>query len=877
MAPRPGLIVALSLALTVVAATVIGARWNINSDFKALLPSEAPAAQAMDEVNRRIGGGSSLFVVIDSPDEDANLEFARAYSERLLAVDGVALAHYHNDKAFFKKRQLLYMDAGDIEALTKRTKATIRQRKKEANPLFVSLGGSKKKKASGGDALELDRLQSKYSRELEHEGYKEYLTSDDGFALVVLVRFVESSTDLAATNALIERVRGLADELDPVTFHADMKVEFGGGLTKRQEQYKSIVDDILMSAAVTMLGVFFLLALYFRRARAVVVVLGPLIMSVIWTLGLAFAYYGELTVITAFIFAILLGLGIDFGIHVLSGYDDHRAHGAEPVDAMAACARGTGLATGVGALTTFATFVVLAFAQFKGMSQFGVVASAGVLLTLTSTMVTMPALVLLFQRWRPVEPRAVEETWTSRLLTNARLARVKRAGAPVATLAVVAVTAWAGWTARGLEFEENFRKIGQWSAPWEKESKVGKDLETRRYASVARDLALSVRAQAIEVREGIDPESYVPTREQKSIGNKYRSALQDRQSSMPTILLFDDPSRAAEVYANMSEALKDRPASPIRSATSIWGFMPGSMEEQRARAEKIEELREVVEDAPLKYLKEDERERVEGLKKQLDVAPFEVTDLPPWTKRLFREAGPGASTPYEGQEFAFDRSIYITSAVDSLNGPDTRAFMKEVRELSGADEREDFRIGSQAFIYISLLDSIQRDGPRMIAMAMLLVFVILVLALRHPGRALLAAVPLVLGAVWTAGGLVAFDIKLNFFNVVIIPALIGIGIDDGVHFYVRYMEGGKEALSGTLRHVGAAVCMTSATSMVGFGGLAITNYDGLTSLGQIALIAIPSTLVATVLALPALLTLAERLGIRWALPADARGEDEASS
>ena len=93
-----------------------------------------------------------------------------------------------------------------------------------------------------------------------------------GIALVVLVRFVESSTDLAATNALIERVRGLASELEPTTFHPEMKVEFGGGLTKRQAQYQSIVDDILASAGVTVLGVFLLLALYFRRARAVVVV-----------------------------------------------------------------------------------------------------------------------------------------------------------------------------------------------------------------------------------------------------------------------------------------------------------------------------------------------------------------------------------------------------------------------------------------------------------------------------------------------------------------------------------------------------------------------------------------------------------------------------
>ena len=75
-------IVVVSVALTALAVFVIATRWNIDSDLNALLPEQAPAAKAMREVSDRVGAGSSLFVVVDSPDRQANLDFAADYIYR---------------------------------------------------------------------------------------------------------------------------------------------------------------------------------------------------------------------------------------------------------------------------------------------------------------------------------------------------------------------------------------------------------------------------------------------------------------------------------------------------------------------------------------------------------------------------------------------------------------------------------------------------------------------------------------------------------------------------------------------------------------------------------------------------------------------------
>ena len=303
----------LSLVLTIVCTIIVATRWNIDSDFKALLPQDSPAAVAMTEVGERVGAGSALFVVIDSPDQQANIEFAGKYAAELRKFDEVALAHYHNDKTFFDKHALLYLEAEDLAEIRKRLKKTIKEAKKRANPLFVSL-----KKDPKPVKLDTADIEEKYDGDLAQDQYKEYLVSDDGYSITIIVRFVESSTNLQATNKLLDRVRELGDSLDPKALHPEMSVELGGGLVNRKKEYDSLLNDVVLSAGFTLFALFMVIGLYFRRLRAIVLVLGPLVMSVLWTLALALLIFGALTTITAFIFAILLGLGIDFSIHLLS-------------------------------------------------------------------------------------------------------------------------------------------------------------------------------------------------------------------------------------------------------------------------------------------------------------------------------------------------------------------------------------------------------------------------------------------------------------------------------------------------------------------------------------------------------------------------------
>lgn len=904
IAPHHTWLTVLAFLLTGVAIWMIATTWNINSSFRTLLAEDSEANRAYRAVAERLGSGSALFTVIDSPDLDANIEFAKKYAEKLRSLDSVALAHYHNDKTFYENHLLLYLPVERLEQLRRRVKKKLKQKKREANPLFVSLD-DEKSESSDGDWFEGHKM-ARAKRKLKHTDYKEYLVSDDQYSVTIVVRFVETSTNLMATNRLLDKVKKVGQKLDPASYHPEMKLQYGGGLINRQQEYESIVSDIKYSALFTLLGILFVIALYFRRIRAVTFVLAPLIMGVLWTLALGFWLFGELTIISVFIFAIILGLGIDFGIHLLSSYDTYRYEGNSPVDALVDCYADTGRATVIGALTTFATFVVISFADFKGLAQFGQISSIGVICTLVAMLFVLPALVLTWHDLHPYRPsnhpplliRGYQ--YAKRVLQglaptsrsgqtdgttepNGEVGRVGKgfesAGSseaprptmfdiPVNSTTVTAAVVLSGLLTAGtamalpyLEFEENFHSIGNLKPVWQQNDSGKqnvKQLYLKNIGRFGKKAAKYVDERAVQIRKKLSPETFKRQRTEHSVGDKYTSAVNKQTSSTPTVLLFDSKKEARKLFRRARQLQREGELKTFRAVDSIYAFMPGTKRQQKRRLQEIRKIKRLVQKEDLELLKKKDRKRIDQLRKHLQVEqPVGIYDLPNWTKRLFREAGPNPKQAAEGEDFAFEYIVFINEKVDLRVGKDARQFLREVRSL--ADQTGvDFKMASQANIYVSMLDHIKISGPKMILIALIIVLGLLALTFGGLLRGLFALLPLLFGAFWMLGLSVLVGLRLDFFNVIIIPVVIGIGIDDGVHFYVKYLKHGVGSIERVLHTVGSAVAMTSVTSGIGFGGLAIAEYSGLQSIGYLAILGIASTFVATILLLPALLWLAER-------------------
>ena len=122
----------------------------------------------------------------------------------------------------------------------------------------------------------------------------------------------------------------------------------------------------------------------------------------------------------------------------------------------------------------------------------------------------------------------------------------------------------------------------------------------------------------------------------------------------------------------------------------------------------------------------------------------------------------------------------------------------------------------------------------------------------------LVLAPLLLAGVLTLGTLVAFGIPFNFANVIVLPLLLGIGVDSGIHLVHRARVTGKVGAVLLSETTARAVFYSAVTTITSFGTLVLSNHRGIQSLGEVLVIGIFFTLACNLMVLPALLGLAPR-------------------
>ena len=123
-------------------------------------------------------------------------------------------------------------------------------------------------------------------------------------------------------------------------------------------------------------------------------------------------------------------------------------------------------------------------------------------------------------------------------------------------------------------------------------------------------------------------------------------------------------------------------------------------------------------------------------------------------------------------------------------------------------------------------------------------------SLRH---AAIVLSTLVVGVVCMAGAMGLAGVELNFINAVIVPSIVGIGIDGAIHVYHRFLEDGAEAMPKVLQNTSAATLLAASTTMVGFGSMIFAHHGGIRSVGQLAVLGVTTTYLCTSVFFPLLL------------------------
>ena len=140
-----------------------------------------------------------------------------------------------------------------------------------------------------------------------------------------------------------------------------------------------------------------------------------------------------------------------------------------------------------------------------------------------------------------------------------------------------------------------------------------------------------------------------------------------------------------------------------------------------------------------------------------------------------------------------------------------------------------------------------------------LVLLLLLVDLRSFSKALLVFAPLLVGLCLTGGMMAVLGIRIGLYNMLVLPTLMGIGIDASVHLYHAYREHGPGSLRHALTTTGVAVVIAAATTGVGFVGMMIVSHKGLQSIGVLAVIGILACLLGALITLPLILSLFESI------------------
>jgi hopanoid biosynthesis associated RND transporter like protein HpnN len=640
---------------------------------------------------------------------------------------------------------------------------------------------------------------------------------------------------------------------------AETKVEVPGlnvGLTgepvlELDEMAQSKKDTALASIVSLVLCALIFIYGYQEIGRPVKATL-CLIVGLAYTLAFATFAIGHLNILTITFVPILIGLAIDYGVHLISRYEEELRRGKSEEAALRRAMVYTGQGILSGAFTTAGAFLAMGFTDFKGIQEMGIICGGGLLICLVPMMTMLPVLLLGGRQnaldhnlSAAAEKRArIESMWLQRPRLVVGITVVLCALAATQIGKVYFDYNLLNMQSAGLpavEFEKDL--IAATNAP----NKTNSSPKSVLYAAViatnlAQAVALEQQLTNLPAVAGVESMSkYLaedPTRKLALIGGLKKELCS---------VHFDQPDPKPVDLTELSRALYSTFGYLGTAADQVRKEDPALSKQLNDLCDAIEALRKELfrgdaatqEATALKLaefqraLFDDVRETFQALQTQDDAAPLRVEDLP----AALRDRFIGVTGKY---------LLMVNPKKDVWNRENQRELLEQL------DQVDPNATGTpvQLYHYTDLLKySYEQAAWYSLAAIAVLVF----LHFRSLILVVLALVPVAVGSLWLGGVMGWLGVPLNPANIMTLPLVIGIGVTNGIHILNRFAE--EQTPSILARSTGKAVLVSGLTAMSGFGSLMLARHQGIRSLGCVMTAGLATCMVAGLTFLPALLNL----------------------
>ena len=662
-----------------------------------------------------------------------------------------------------------------------------------------------------------------------------YMVSKNGELLFVLIVPNDDETSFTGYKDAVEQARQVI---------AETRKDFPGvtvGLTGEDvissDEMVTTQSDVETASKIALAGVALLFIIAYQGVIKPLLAVFCLLLGLSWTMGFTALTIGHLNILSVVFTTILIGLGIDFGIHILERFKEERQQGNEILPALQKTLQGTGKGNFAGAITTAIAFGAMVLTDFIGIVELGWIAGWGILFCMVAMLLVLPALITVEEKWRKPSYTQIKSTtatqrgWVDKLFDHYYLI------IGVCTLLVLI----ASLSLKDLRFDYNLL-----------------NLQAKGTEAVQYEMKILESAGRSAWSAAILADSF------KEIQEKERQlkALPTvaRVESISAVIPDNQEENAQIIRENLAPLLRDLEVEPedvdfswkaLNKALKgiqfkLQGRESGDLDPVQMAGNRVRNFREQSQKMEPELAEKrlqnfsqllfaDYRNLMEELKANADVKLVKLEEIPETLRKRY--------ISQKGKYVA-----HIFPSVDVWNLDERKKYLDDLRSVdpnvtgTAIHMFESTRLMTEGYVNGGLY-----------AMTAIIIYVFFLF--RNLRTVFFVLLPVLVGSIWTIGIMELIGLKLNMANLVILPLILGIGVVNGIHITHRYREEEDKHSSILGKSTGQAVLLSSLTTMIGFGSMMVANHYGVFSLGMVLTLGVFNCLIASVTFLPALLKL----------------------
>jgi uncharacterized protein len=832
----------VALVLAIAAGFYTARHFKINTDINTLISQNLDWRQRDNQFEQAFDRDRTILAVVDAPTPEFT-GAARAALEQKLSAD---TSHFESVRAlgageFFEKNGLLFLPVAEVGRLTGQFES--------AAPLIEIMAGDPSIRGLTGaletglagikrGQIKLDSTERPFNliaqtvenvlntgsgtfswRELVSD---KPLTDSDRRAFIEFKPVLDYNA-LEPGKDATDAIRQAARDLN-LAGEYGARVRLTGPVPIANEEYATVQDGAIVNGIGTILVVLVILWMALHSTKIISAVFLNLFIGLSLTTAVGLMMVGSLNLLSVAFAVLFIGLGVDFGIQYSVRYRSERFKSNDLRLALEQAAERSAVPLSLAAMATAAGFLCFLPTDYKGISELGEIAGAGMLIAFTTSITVLPALLRLLNP--PGEPEPVGYAFLApvdHFLEKHRVVII--VGTLLVAIAGLPLLYF-------LRFD--FNPI---------------NLRSPRVESIATFLDLrkdpNTGANAINVMTNSDAdakkiagrleklpevlsvrwlESFVPEDQPA----KLKLIAQGAKVLNPA--LNPDSIDPAPSDAENVEALKGSAESLRKTAGDAKG--PGAAASRRLAdaLSKLAESNQATRDktqaifvTPLKLV-------LDQLKKSLQAQPISLKTLPAdlvnsWKTKdgLQRVEALPRGDPNDNDTLRRFASAVLVAEPNAIGGP--------VSILKSGDTIV------KAFIHAGIW-------------ALVVISLLLWLTLRRVTDVLLTLVPLLVAGAVTLEICVLIEMPLNFANIVALPLMLGIGVAFKIYYVTAWRSGRTNLLQTSLTRAIFFSAMTTATA---FGSLWLSSHPGTASMGKLLALSLLTTLAAVLLFQPALM------------------------